>query len=141
MSCFAHSQVVFNNLPLKAVPCQWSDVLNAPVWSQAVTAVNLLAVLLAEASARKKEGHSAGTDLACSRDSWATSSGTGKKVRLCLLGFGKCVRGLMWLHGEDGKSQAWNHFLHRVIEISYFCDPNPVLAVPGWKKNTQAKCL
>lgn len=53
-------------LPLKAAPCQWSDVLNAPVWSQAVTAVNLLAVLLVEASARRKEGHSAGTDLACS---------------------------------------------------------------------------
>lgn len=67
MSCFAHSFLggLFY-LPLKAAPCQWSDVLNAPAWSQAVTAVNLLAVLLVEASARRKEGHSAGTDLACS---------------------------------------------------------------------------
>lgn len=64
MSCLCLGGLFY--LPLKAAPCQWSDVLNAPVWSQNVTAVNLLAVLLAEVWARMEVGHFAATDLACS---------------------------------------------------------------------------
>lgn len=64
MSCLSPGSVF--NLPSKAAPCQWSDVLNAPVLSQAVTVVYLLAVLMAEVWARREEGHFAVTDLACS---------------------------------------------------------------------------
>lgn len=57
------------------------------------------------------------------------------KVRLCLLEFEKCVRGLSLLQGEDGKSRTWNHLLHHVAEKSYFGEPNPVLVGPSCKIN------
>lgn len=56
---------LFFNLPLKAAPCRWSEVLSAPVCHPG-TAANLLEALSAEALAGWKEGRSAGTDLACS---------------------------------------------------------------------------